>query len=145
MLLLAKATLGFTATLAMSAAYILHEGVIKVDVDEYRSGGSHVHVWVPAATVDMAMYVVPHRNLEKAAAKVRPYLPALRELAKELKKYPNSQLVEVKGANQHVRVVLVDGKIQIDVVDPEESIHVRLPTETLEDVSGRLEANAPTI
>jgi hypothetical protein len=145
MLFLAKAVLGLSATLAMSAVYVFHEGVIKIDVDEYRGGGSHVHVWAPATTVNIAMYVVPRRHLEKAAARVQPYLPALRELAKELKKYPNAQLVDVKDANEHVQVALVDGRIQIDVVDPEEDIHVRVPLETLEDVSDRLEANSPTI
>jgi hypothetical protein len=145
MLFLAKATLGLSATLAMSAVYVFHEGVIKVDVDEHRGDGSHIHVWVPATAVNFGMYCVPHRQLEKAAAQVQSYLPALRELAKELKKYPNAQLVDVKDSNEHVQVALVDGKIQIDVVDPDETVHVRVPVETLEDLSDRLEANAATI
>ena len=48
----------------------------------------------------------------------RPYLPALRELAKELKKYPNAELVDVTDADNHVQVAIVDGKIQIDAVEP---------------------------
>ena len=56
MMLLAKAALGVGATLALATAYTFREGVIRVDVDEYRAGGSHVHFWVPAAAVPMAMH-----------------------------------------------------------------------------------------
>jgi hypothetical protein len=145
MLFLAKAALGLSATLALSTVYVFHEGVIKVDVDEYRGDGSHIHMWVPATAVNAGMCFVPHHHLARAASQVQPYLPALRELTKELKKYPDAQLVDVKDSNEHVRIALVDGQIQIDVVDPQETIHVRVPVETLEDVSDRLEANAPTI
>ena len=145
MLFLAKAALGMAATLALSAAYVFHEGVIKVDVEEFRGDGSHIHLWVPATAVNLGLEVVPRRNLERAARQVQPFLPALRELAKELKKYPNAQLVDVKEQNEHVQIALVDGKIQIDVVDPQEIIHVRVPVATLEDVADRLESNASTI
>ena len=145
MLFLAKAAVGLSATILMSTAYVFHEGVIKVDVDEYKGDGAHVHLWVPATAVNLGLHVVPTRNLEKVAQQAGPYLPALRELAKELKQYPNAQLVDVKDSTQHVQVGIVDGKIQIDVVDPEETIHVRVPLETLEDVSDRLESSAPSI
>ncbi|HMD43586.1 MAG TPA: hypothetical protein VKH45_10950 [Candidatus Acidoferrum sp.] len=145
MLFLAKAALGMAVALALSAAYVFHEGVIKVDVDEFKGDGSHIHLWVPATAVNLGLEVVPHRNLERAARQVQPFLPALRELAKELKKYPNAQLVDVKDQNEHVQIALVDGKIQIDVVDPQEIIHVRVPVATLEDVADRLESNASTI
>jgi hypothetical protein len=145
MLLLAKAALGLTATLAMSTAYVFHEGVIKVDVDEFQGDGSHIHLWVPATAVSLGLYVVPRHHLERAAQQVQPFLPALREITKELKRYSNAQLVEVKEKDEHVQIAVVDGKIQIDVVDPQESIHIRVPVETLEDVSDRLESEAPTI
>ena len=145
MLLAAKVALGLSATFAMSTAYVFHEGVISVDVDEYRAGGSHVHFWLPATAVNAGLHVVPSRHLEQAAAKAQPYLPVLRALANELKKYPNAELVDVQDGKDHVRVAIVDGKIQIDAVDHEQTVHVRVPLETLEDVSDRLEANAPTI
>ena len=145
MLFAAKLVLGLGATVVMSTAYVFHEGVISVDVDEHRAGGSHVHFWVPATAVNAGLYVVPHRHLEQAAEKAQPFLPAIRELAKELKKYPNAELVEVTDANEHVRIAIVDGKIQIDVLDRDETVHVRVPVDTLQDVSDRLEANAPTI
>lgn len=145
MLFLAKAAYGVSAVLLLSTAFVFHEGVIKVDVDENKEDGAHVHLWVPATAVNLGLQVVPPRNLEQAAREVHPYLPALRELAKELKKYPNAKLVEVRDPDKHVQVCIIDGKIQIDVVDPQETIHVRVPVDTLEDVSDRLEASVPTI
>jgi len=51
MVLLAKAALGLGGTLVLAGAYTMREGLIRIDVDEFRSGGSHVHLWVPAAAV----------------------------------------------------------------------------------------------
>ncbi|HKN25991.1 MAG TPA: hypothetical protein VJX72_14175 [Candidatus Acidoferrum sp.] len=145
MLFLAKAALGFGATLAIAGAYVFHEGVIRVDVDENRGESTHVHIWVPATVVPVGLRVVPRRHLEQAAAQARPYLPALRELAKELKKYPNAQLVDVRGDNEHVRISVRDGKLCIDAVNDTDNIHVRVPVETISDVADRLEAAAPSI
>jgi hypothetical protein len=145
MLFAAKIALGLSATLAMSTAYVFHEGVISVDVDEHRAGGNHVHFWVPATAVNAGLYVVPHQHLREAMQQAQPFLPALREIAKELQKYPNAELVDVVNGKDYVRVAIVDGKIQIDAVDHDQTVHVRVPVETFEDVSDRLEADAPTI
>ncbi len=145
MLIPAKIALGLSATIVMSTAYVFHEGLISVDVDEHRDGGSHIHFWVPATAVNAALQVAPRRHLREAAAHARPFLPAFREMAKELKKYPNAELVDVRDANTHVRVAIVDGKIQIDAVDSGETVHVRVPVDTLIDVADQLEDEAPSI
>lgn len=145
MLLLAKAALGVGAVLAISSAYVFHEGVIRVDVDENHAGGSHVHFWVPATTVSVGLRLAPRRELEHAAAQVRPYLPVLREVAKELQKYPNAELVDVRDAEQHVHISVHAGKIFVDAVSHSENIHVSVPAATLADVADRLEAVAPGV
>jgi hypothetical protein len=145
MLFLAKAALGLGAMVAVAGAYVFHEGVIRVDVDENRMDGSHVHVWVPATVVPVGLAVVPRSKLEKAACQVRPFLPMLRELSKELKKYPDAELVDVRDAHQHVRVAVRSGRLYVDAVDNGENIHVSFPVETISDVADRLESAAPTI
>ena len=75
MMLLAKAALGVGGTLALAGAYTFHEGVIRIDVDEHRAGGSHVHMWVPAAAVPMAMHLVPQKHLREVAEHSREALP----------------------------------------------------------------------
>ncbi len=90
MILLAKAALGLGGTLVLAGAYTMREGVIRIDVDEYRSGGSQVHMWVPAAAIPMAMHFVPEKHLHHAAYEAREAMPILHAFVKELKKYPDA-------------------------------------------------------
>ena len=143
MILLAKAALGVTGTLFVAGAYTFHEGVIRIDVDEHRAGGSHVHLWVPAAAVPMAMHLVPQKHLREAVEHSREALPIAHAIVKELKKYPDVDLVEVVDGKQHVQIRTRNGKLQIDVEAPDEQVHLLVPLSTLEDVTRQLEDSAP--
>ncbi len=143
MMLLAKAALGLGGTLVLAGAYTFREGVIRVDVDEFRSGGSHVHMWVPAAAVPMVMHLVPDKHWRHVTEQSREALPILHAVVKELKKYPDAVFVEVIDHNQHVQIRTHDGKLQIDVDAPDERVHVLCPLSTIEDVTSQLEENAP--
>jgi hypothetical protein len=100
MLLLAKVALGIGSTMVVAGAYTFHEGVIRVDVDEHRDNGSHIHFWVPAAVVPLALHIAPRREMERAAREAGPYMPMLRTLTKELEKYPDVTFVEVTEPGQ---------------------------------------------
>jgi hypothetical protein len=143
MILLAKAALGLGGTLVLAGAYTMREGVIRIDVDEYRSGGSHVHMWVPAAAVPMAMHFVPDKCLHDAAHNAREALPILHALVKELKKYPEAEFVEIDDNNQHVRMRTHSGKLKIDVDAPNQKVHVLCPLSTIEDVTVQLQERGP--
>jgi hypothetical protein len=143
MMLLAKAALGVGGTLVLAGAYTFHEGVIRIDVDESRSGGSHVHLWVPAAVVPMAMHFVPRDQLRNAAEQAREALPAMHAFAKELKKYPDVDLMEVIDGEEHAQFRTRDGKLQVDVDSPDEKVHLRIPLSTIDDVVDELESSAP--
>lgn len=144
--MLAKVALGLGATAAMAGAYVFHEGVIRVDVDEQRAGGSHVHFWVPATVVTSAMHFVPGDKLRDAEQQMRPYLPVLREVSKELEKYPNMELVDVSGQDNHVRVAMVNGKLGIDAESEDgDVVHVSVPAQVLQEVADELEAKGPGV
>ena len=143
MLIIAKVALGLGATLAVATAYTFREGVIRVDVDESRHGGSHVHFWLPATTVSAGLRLAPKQYLRHAAEQARPFLPALHEVAKELQKYPNVELVDVTDCTDHVRIAMVDGRLHIDAVGDGENVHITVPAATLRDVADRLEDSAP--
>jgi hypothetical protein len=146
MLILAKTALGLGAAMAMAGVYVFHEGVIRVDVDEHRAGGSHVHFWVPATVVSMGMHFAPKDQVNRTTEQVRPFLPALREVAKELEKYPNVELVDVTDARDHVRVAMVEGKLQIDAVSGDgDVVHLSVPARVLRDVADELEERAPGV
>jgi len=143
MMLLAKAALGLGGTIVLTGAYTMREGVIRVDVDEYRAGGSHVHLWVPVAAVPMAMHFVPSKHMRHTSEQAREALPVLHAFVKELKKYPDAEFLEVVDRDQHVRMRTYGGKLQIDVEAPDQKVHVLCPLSAIEDVTSQLEEHAP--
>jgi hypothetical protein len=145
MVLLAKLALGFTGTIVLAGAYTFHDGILRVDVDQDRLNGDHVHVWAPAAVVPIAMHVVPNRHLDQAAGQVAQYLPALRAMTRELKKYPEAEFVDVQDGKDHVRVGTHRGKLVVDVDEPGEQVHVACPVAMIEDVMSELASRAPGI
>jgi hypothetical protein len=142
-MLLAKIALGLASTLAFAAIYTFREGVIRVDVDEHRTGGSHVHVWVPATVVPIALHFTPKCHLQNASENIQPWIPTIWQLAKELEKYPEANLVEVVDGDDHVQIRTHAGKLQVDVREPGESVHVAVPIATLEEISSELTENVP--
>ncbi|MGA2429865.1 MAG: hypothetical protein ABSH13_15310 [Candidatus Acidiferrum sp.] len=144
-MLLANLALGVVGTVVLAGVYTFHDGILRVDVDQQDE--RHVHVWAPAAVVPIAMHVVPRRHLERAAEQVRPWLPTLRALTKELEKYPNAEFVDVREGNdeQHVRVRTEGGRLLIDVDEPDEHVHVACPLAMIRDVADELEINTPGV
>src|SRR5260370_27654955 len=104
MMLLAKAALGLGGTLVLAGAYTMREGLIRIDVDEFRSGGSHVHMWVPAAAIPMAMHLVPSKHMRHASEQAREALPILHAFVQELKKYPAPQFSQIDDNHHHVQL-----------------------------------------
>jgi hypothetical protein len=145
MIILAKCALALTSTIVVAGVYTFHEGVIKVDVDEHRDGGSHVHFWVPAAAVPMAMHFVPKHHFRDMPAEASECLPLVRIVTSELRHYPNTTFVDVQDGKDHVRVATVGSKIQIDVVNDEENVHVAVPLSTINDIANQLAENAPGV
>ena len=133
MILAAKVALAFGGTIAAAGAYTLHDGFAQVQVDD-DNHGTHVHIWAPAAIVPIAMHVVPKREMRKFPHEAQQAIPMLRVLAKELENYPNSEFVEVRDSDTHVRVRTVGSKVVVDVVDPENKVHVVCPVAMIRDV-----------
>ena len=143
MMLLAKAALGLGGTIVLAGTYAFRDGLIRVDVDEYRAGGSHVHMWLPAAMVPLTMHFVPKHHLCDAAQHAREVLPAIHALAKELKKLPDADLIEIIDGRDHTRFRTRSGNLQVDVDSADEHVHLRVPLIMLDDVVGQLEESAP--
>src|SRR5258707_12905972 len=104
MIILAKCALALTSTIVVAGVYTFREGVIKVDVDEHRDGGSHVHFWVPAAAVPMAMHFIPKRHFREMPAEASERLPLLSIVTSELGRYPTTTFDYVPNSRQSVRV-----------------------------------------
>jgi hypothetical protein len=142
MLLLAKIGLGVAGTVALAGAYAFHEGVVRVDVDEFRPRGTHVHIWGPAAVIPAALHFVPDKQLRPALQEAGPFLPATRVLVREMGTYSDTTFVEVTNKGQHVQIRGKDGQFRVDVETPEESVHVACSPRMIEDVLGQLESRS---
>jgi hypothetical protein len=143
MVLLAKIALGFGATVVLAGAYTFREGLLRVDVDESRGQEHHVHVWVPAAIVPMALHFVPREQMIRAGEQSAKFMPLVHAVAKELQRYPEAELVEVHDGEQYVRIRTHNGNLQIDAQEPGQKVHVSCPLATIDDVSRELAALAP--
>jgi hypothetical protein len=137
-MLMAKIALGIASTIAFATVYTFREGLISVQVDEFKEGGTHLHLWVPAAAVPMAVHFTPKQHLQHAAEHVNEWLPTVRQLSKELKKYPEAQFVDVQDGQDHVQISTHGGKLRIDVTGPGEQVHIACPIDTIEDLSTEL-------
>src|ERR1700730_2682612 len=143
-MLLAKVALGIASTVAFAGVYTFHEGLLRVDVDEFRAGGSHVHIWLPAAVVPIALHFTPKRHIQNARENLKPWLPTVRQLTKELKKYPDADLIDVQDDSDHVQIRTRAGKLQIDVRQPGQAVHIVCPISTLEHLSRELTDHIPS-
>jgi len=132
MIFVAKVALAFGGTIAAAGAYTMHDGIAQVQVDDTH--GTHIHIWAPAAIVPIAMHIVPKRELHKFPHEAQQAIPILRVLAKELPNYPNTEFVEVRDSDTHVRVHTVGSKVVVDVVDPENKVHVVCPIAMIQDM-----------
>ena len=125
-------------------AYTFRQGLLRVDVDESRPNGSHVHLWMPAAGVPMVLHFLPSRHLRlHTQDQAWKYMPLVRSVAKELERYPEAEFVEVQDGPQHVQVRTHNGSLLIDVDEPGNHVHVACPLATIDDVASQLAAYAP--
>ena len=143
MVLLGKIALGFGATVVLAGACTFRQGLLRVDVDETHGRGQHVHVWVPAAIVPMAMHFVPRGQMLRAGEQSAKFMPLVHAVAKELQRYPEAELVEVHDGPQYVRIRTHNGNLMIDADEPGQSVHVSCPLSTIDDVSRELATFAP--
>src|SRR5712692_5993575 len=144
-MIVAKLALGALGTLTLAGAYVFHEGVIRVAVDEHKGGQneSHVHFFVPAAAVPLALHVVPEDRIRQAAERLRPLLPAIVIASRELGRLPDADLVEVRDTREYLQIRVRGGKLLIDVESPRETVHLSVPLCTVNEVARELESRVP--
>lgn len=141
--LLAKIALGCAGTACAAGGWAFHEGVVRVNVDESRIGGQHIHLMIPAALIPAAARFVPEKCLRQAVSEAREVLPAVAAASRELSHLANAELVRVDSAEQHVRVAAEKGYIVIDVREPGNNVYVRCPLAVIREVAGELQELQP--
>lgn len=145
MILAAKLALGAVGSMVLAGVWVARDGVIRVAVDEERPGRepTHFHLVVPAALVTPALHLVPQEHLRASLKEAREWMPAAQVLCEELAKLPDTELVEVRDARDHVRVRTQDGLLIVDVDNRDEHVHVAFPLRAAWKLAREIQELAP--
>jgi hypothetical protein len=130
----------------MVIAYTFQEGVICIDVDENRQGGSQVYFWVPVAVVSEGD---PPRRSPQLAASCETGTAAFTCVAATIqgtREISQCRIVDVSDNTDHVCAAIVNGNLRVDANENQETaVHIAVPVETIRDVINRLEQVSPGI
>jgi hypothetical protein len=139
---LAKLALGCVLTLAAGAAYVTQDGFVHVTVEEYRQGGTNLHLVLPAELAPLAAHFIPESKLEQARRHLDEALPLIQMSAEELAKLPDTTLVEVRDERDHVRIAKIGEALQVECNDVGECVFVQVPLRAVYDAAGVLESRS---
>jgi hypothetical protein len=125
-------------TLLVAGAFVYDLGAIKVSVQGKKPGGENIQLVVPAAVVPLALPFVRGEEMQEAAEKVRPWLPAIAAATEELARCPDGPLLQVTSPQEKVSIVKRGDALVIDVDEANESVHVSLPLKFVGVVAGQI-------
>ena len=145
MVLFGKIALGIVGTAVAGVGLLCSEGMIEVKVVERAPEVHHVYVIAPAMLVPIGMHFAPRRDLSRAAAEIKPWLPTLRAALEQLRDTDDVTLVEVRQPGEHVRVTKEGGSIVVDVEDHDDTVHVSTPIRAISSTIEQLAAAGPSI
>lgn len=141
--MLGKAMGSAVGGLALVGAWVVQGGAVRVVVEEQRASRHHVHLFLPAVFVPLGLEFVPDQKLRGANAQLRPWLPAIEAASQGLAPLPDSDLVEVRKSEHHVRIKTRGARFVIDVESPGERVHLSFPLWTIDRFARKLESLGP--
>jgi hypothetical protein len=137
------ALLGVVSLAGTAGVITYNAGAVRVSVDEKKAKGEHVHLFVPAIVIPVAMGFIPAKHFHVHDKDVHQWLPLLKAVSEELDRCPDATLVEVSSPDEHVKISKLGNSMFIDVDDAGETVHVSFPVGVVQTVVNKLEtANA---
>lgn len=136
--MIGKILLGAT----MATAVVMKDGVIEVNVHEKRPDGSHIHLYLPGTVATWGVHLAPERRIAEHLRGKQQDLAIAHLALSELEKIPGADLVQVESPREHVNVAIRNGSLVVDVDDPGETVHVRMPIRAARKVIEDLQADA---
>lgn len=126
-----------------AAGLAFSAGAVRIKVVEQKPDGARVNLLLPAALVPLGVRFLPESNRRELAARLGPFLPALREACLELARSEDFTLVEARDHGEHVRIRVVSGSLLVDVDSPDEVVHLSFPLKLAARLAADLEPLAP--
>jgi len=137
--MIAKILLGMTLTTAV----VMKDGIIEVNVQEHREGGSHVHLFVPATVATWGVHLAPEQKLREHLRGKTEALALAQAVLRDLEKVPDAVLLEVESPKEHVRMEIRGGSFLLDADDKGDTVHIAMPIRAVRKVVEDLQAGAP--
>lgn len=143
MLILGKIVLGAAGTIAVAAGVLCSEGFVHVDVRESDPEAHHIVVVAPAILAPLCLHFVPADNLQKAAERVRPWMPAIRAATASLREESDMTLVDISEPDEHVAVKKEDGSVVVDIKDGGAIVRVSVPIRAISSALKEIASAGP--
>ena len=123
-------------TVGMATATAFRHGNIRVQVTSQGEGGDNINLLVPATLAEAVVALAPVEMFrdEIPLDELEPYLPAIRELGREIRELPDADYVQVDSRYETVRIEKRDGRFIIDVQDRDQTVHISVPATTVNRV-----------
>lgn len=126
-----------------AAVYVYRDGMIDVNVQEKQSGGSYVHVMVPATLVRAALWFAPIKDDMLPGPEACRFWPVIEAACAGIARSPDGVLVQVDGRDEHVTIEKRGGSLVIDVDDADAKVHVSIPVQAVAFVVRRMRPSSP--
>jgi hypothetical protein len=111
-----------------AAGYVATGGVASVQVD---TPDVDLTIPVPLRLLDLGLGIAHLAGAEQEIAEAREHLdqvrPFLRDLADEIGRIPEGQLVTVRTEDEWVSIAQRGGRFHIEVEAPDAKVHVSVP------------------
>ncbi len=120
-------------------------GMVEVQVEERH--GDQIRMRVPAALVELTCACVPRsvvacRGHGGGNTPTQEIGPMLRAIQKGLAEAEDGVLVDVRSADETVRIAKEGRRITVNALTPDESVYLAMPIRTIGTVVGKLEAGS---
>jgi hypothetical protein len=113
---------------AATAAWLAYGyGTLEVDVHSDDPGGSAISLRLPGALVRIAAELVPAGALREAGREAAAWLPVAGAALSELRRCPDSRLVDVRSRGETVRITKRGGTLLAEVTSANETVRVSIP------------------
>jgi hypothetical protein len=118
------------ATLLLAGSLVAH-GVVTVNVNETKEGGTHLYLPVPAGLLYLGMDLLPlldrDGELSRARREIGPWAPVAAAALESLETCPDAVLVDVEERGQTVKIVKAGRSIEIRIHDQNGDVEISLP------------------
>lgn len=139
LIVVACVALVFGTTATWAAVTVYRAGSVSVQVEDLSRHGNDVSLRVPGILFTLAAHLAPLPIPEEAASEVRPHLPVMRAVSREIDELPDAVFVAVDSRDEHVRIAKQDGHLVVRVHTPTERVEVRVPLRAARTVVARLD------